>query len=134
MRARASAASTPFAASAELAAPAPSAATQMLSRLLPPGAGTAPRPARSAPQRLARAPRAARPSTAPPVRTLARAAPGADAAADAAGGGGGGGAAAHPSGGGGGGGGHNSDENFNELLRRVREEQEQLGQLINHPF
>jgi hypothetical protein len=107
----------------------------MRSRLLTPGAGTTPRPARSAPQRLARAPRAARPSTAAPVRTLARAVPGADAAAGAAGGAaGGGGAGAHPSGGGGGGGGHNSDENFNELLRRVREEQEQLGQLINHPF
>jgi hypothetical protein len=99
----------------------------MLSRLLTPGAGTVPRPARSAPQRLARAPSAARPSTAAPARTLARAVPGADAAAGAAGAG-----AAQPSGGGGGG--HNSDENFNELLRRVREEQEQLGQLINHPF
>ena len=38
------------------------------------------------------------------------------------------------SGGDGGGGGHNSDLIDTEMLRRVREEQEQLGQLINHPF
>jgi hypothetical protein len=48
-----------------------------------------------------------------------------------AGGGGGGGAGG---GGGGGGGGHSSDLIYSEMLRRVREEQEQLGQLINHPF
>ena len=99
----------------------------MLSRLLAPGAGTTPKPAPSAPQRIARTP-APQPSPAAPVRTLARAVPGADAAGGAAGGG------AASGGGGGGGGGHNSDENYAELLRRVREEQEQLGQLINHPF
>jgi hypothetical protein len=31
-------------------------------------------------------------------------------------------------------GGHSSDLIYTEMLRRVREEQEQLGQLINHPF
>jgi hypothetical protein len=44
--------------------------------------------------------------------------------------GGGGGA----SGGGGGGGGGDSDLIYTEVMRRVREEQEQLGQLIDHPF
>ncbi|MGZ4296513.1 MAG: hypothetical protein ACXVE4_05220 [Solirubrobacteraceae bacterium] len=65
---------------------------------------------------------------APPTRTLARALPESAAAAAA-------GAAAGASGAaGGGGGGHNSDLIYTEMLRRVREEQEQLGQLINHPF
>ena len=99
----------------------------MLSRLLAPGAGTTPKPAPSAPQRLARTP-APQPSPAAPVRTLARAVPGADAAGAEPPEG-----AAAAGGGGGGGGGHNSDQNYAELLRRVREEQEQLGQLINHP-
>ncbi len=31
-------------------------------------------------------------------------------------------------------GGHSSELIYGEMLRRVREEQEQLGQLINHPF
>ncbi|MGZ4244108.1 MAG: hypothetical protein ACXVSE_07450 [Solirubrobacteraceae bacterium] len=65
---------------------------------------------------------------APPTRTLARALPESAAAAAA-------GAAAGASGAaGGGGGGHNSDLIYTEMLRRVREEQEQLAQLINHPF
>ncbi|MGZ4169160.1 MAG: hypothetical protein ACXVRW_06100 [Solirubrobacteraceae bacterium] len=67
---------------------------------------------------------------APPTRTLARALPESAAAAAAAAG-----AAAGASGAaGGGGGGHNSDLIYTEMLRRVREEQEQLAQLINHPF
>lgn len=37
-------------------------------------------------------------------------------------------------GGGGGGDGHDSDLIYTEVMRRVREEQEQLGQLIDHPF
>jgi hypothetical protein len=46
------------------------------------------------------------------------------------------GAAVHSTGGGGGAsaGGHSSDLIYTEMLRRVREEQEQLGRLINHPF
>jgi hypothetical protein len=44
------------------------------------------------------------------------------------------GASGASGGGGGSGGGHNSDLIYSEMLRRVREEQEQLGQLINHPF
>jgi len=43
---------------------------------------------------------------------------------------GGGGASAGSSGEGG----HNSDLIYSEVLARVRQEQEQLGQLINHPF
>jgi hypothetical protein len=35
---------------------------------------------------------------------------------------------------GGGGGGSDSDAAYHELLRRVRDEREQLGQLIPHPF
>jgi hypothetical protein len=31
-------------------------------------------------------------------------------------------------------GGSNSDSVYDEVLRRLREEQEQLGQLIPHPF
>jgi hypothetical protein len=70
-----------------------------------------------------------RPAPASPARTLSRALPdaaGAGASAAAS--------AAQSGGGGGGGGGHSSDLIFDEMLRRVREEQEQLGQLINHPF
>jgi hypothetical protein len=37
-------------------------------------------------------------------------------------------------GGGGGEGGGDGEQVFSEVMRRVREEQEQLGQLINHPF
>jgi len=37
-------------------------------------------------------------------------------------------------GGGGGGGGQDSDLIYTEVMRRVRQEQEQLGQLISHPF
>jgi hypothetical protein len=37
-------------------------------------------------------------------------------------------------GGGGGGGGQDSDLIYAEVMRRVRAEQEQLGQLITHPF
>jgi hypothetical protein len=37
-------------------------------------------------------------------------------------------------GGGGGGGGGDGDQVYSEVMRRIREEQEQLGQLINHPF
>lgn len=37
-------------------------------------------------------------------------------------------------GGGGGGGGSDSDTTYDEVLRRLRQEQEQLGQLIPHPF
>ena len=74
---------------------------------------------------VARTVATARPRPAGPVRTLARALP------ESAGGAGGGGSGG---GGGGGGGGHNSDLIYTEMLRRVREEQEQLGQLINHPF
>ena len=72
------------------------------------------------------------PSQAPPPvrpsrsRLLARAPA---TGADQRGGGGGGG-----SGGGGGGGGQDSDLIYTEVMRRVRQEQEQLGQLIDHPF
>lgn len=38
------------------------------------------------------------------------------------------------SGGGSGGGGKDGDSDYQELLRRLRAEQEQLGQLIPHPF
>jgi hypothetical protein len=34
----------------------------------------------------------------------------------------------------GGGGGGDGDQIYSEVMRRVREEQEQLGQLISHPF
>ena len=100
----------------------------------PPGTpgpgGATPPPNR--PATLARRP-AGEPAVAPPVaprpavrlspsalapRTLAR------ATGDASDGGGGGA----------GGGGGDGDQVFAEVLRRVREEQEQLGQLISHPF
>jgi hypothetical protein len=66
-----------------------------------------------------------------PTRTLSRAAtpddhPGTAAAAAGA-------ATSHGTGGAGGGGG-DSDLVYADVMRRVREEQEQLGQLINHPF
>jgi hypothetical protein len=95
-----------------------------------------PGPARAAPAppaqqltpataKLSRVVATARPRPAGPARTLARALPeSAGGATGASGGGGGGGV----------GGGHNSDLIYTEMLRRVREEQEQLGQLINHPF
>jgi hypothetical protein len=67
------------------------------------------RPPAPAPQVLARQPTG--------TRTLAR-------AADTGGGGGGGF----------GGGGSDSGALYDEVLSRVREEQEQLGQLIPHPF
>lgn len=57
-------------------------------------------------------------SARPGARLLAR------ATSDAGGGGSGGG----------GGGGQDSDLIYVEVLRRVRQEQEQLGQLIDHPF
>jgi hypothetical protein len=77
-----------------------------------------------------------------PARTLARALPESpvSAAATAAGAATAGPSAAGASGAGSGGGsggdggGHDSDLIYTEMLRRVREEQEQLGQLINHPF
>jgi hypothetical protein len=65
-------------------------------------------------------------------RTLARAAADGPAAGSAPGGQSSGGGQA--GGGGGGGGGGDGDQVFSEVMRRVREEQEQLGQLINHPF
>jgi hypothetical protein len=70
------------------------------------------------------------PVRAPGARTLARAA--GDAPTAGPGGGGSGGGAA--GGGGGDGGGGDGDQIFSEVMRRVREEQEQLGQLITHPF
>jgi hypothetical protein len=76
---------------------------------------------------LSRAVATARPRPVGPARTLARALPESAGASSGASGGSGGG-------GGGGGGGHSSDLIYTEMLRRVREEQEQLGQLINHPF
>ncbi len=82
--------------------------------------------------RVAAAPPPRSPSQAPPPvrpsrsRLLARAPA---TGADQGGGGGGGG-----SGGGGGGGGQDSDLIYTEVMRRVRHEQEQLGQLIDHPF
>jgi hypothetical protein len=44
--------------------------------------------------------------------------------------------ASDTAGGGGGGGGEGADAGavYDEVLRRVRQEQEQLGQLIQHPF
>ena len=98
-------------------------------------------PARSAPPRARDALAAPRPAApqAPATHTairsarspsgsavLARAVSGSDL------GSGGGGSAG--GGGGGGGGGGDSDQIYAEVMRRVREEQEQLGQLINHPF
>jgi hypothetical protein len=80
---------------------------------------------------VSRAVTTARPRPAGTARTLARALP--ESAGSGAGASSGGGAGAS-AGGGGGGGGHNSDLIYTEMLRRVREEQEQLGQLINHPF
>jgi outer membrane receptor protein involved in Fe transport len=72
------------------------------------------------PQRLTAAPISVARQAAP---TLARSPAAANAPAPAAGGGGGGG-----------GGGSDSDAAYHELLRRVRDEREQLGQLIPHPF
>jgi hypothetical protein len=43
-------------------------------------------------------------------------------------------AGAPAAGGGGGGGGGDSDAIYDEILRRLRQEQEQLGQVIPHPF
>jgi hypothetical protein len=60
------------------------------------------------------APRTLARQVAPPTPTLAR--------------------AAGDGGGGGGGGGADSDAAYHDLLRRLRDEQEQLGQLIKHPF
>jgi hypothetical protein len=67
------------------------------------------------------------------TRTLARAAfdPSTSSAVGAGGSAGDGGGGA---GGGGGDTGGDSDAAYAELLQRVREEQEQLGQLIPHPF
>ncbi|HEX3689597.1 MAG TPA: hypothetical protein VHV28_07870, partial [Solirubrobacteraceae bacterium] len=132
-------------------ASSPSPTAQLLSQLLPP---PSPGPAFASPspvipRTLARA--TSTPRSAPARRTLARALPetpnvgghGSAAAGAAQGAAGGahsssGGGAGPSSGGGGGGGGsaggHSSDLIYGEMLRRVREEQEQLGQLINHPF
>jgi hypothetical protein len=46
----------------------------------------------------------------------------------------GGGSSSSGGGGGGGGGGAKSDAAYDDLRARLREEQEQLGQLIPHPF
>jgi hypothetical protein len=59
---------------------------------------------------------------------LARAATSSQSEVGRGGGGSGGG------GGGGGGEGGDGDQVFSEVMRRVRAEQEQLGQLIDHPF
>ncbi|HEY2318994.1 MAG TPA: hypothetical protein VGH67_11900 [Solirubrobacteraceae bacterium] len=89
------------------------------------------------PSTLARATTTRRPPVTAPARTVARALPEspASAAATAAGASAAGASGAGSGGGSGGdGGGHDSDLIYTEMLRRVREEQEQLGQLINHPF
>jgi hypothetical protein len=97
-----------------------------------------PRPG-SAPRVLSRSPAttvtkavAAPPRTNVPTRTLARAATSDHASASPVSG-----ATPHPGASGGSGGssgGGNSDQVYADVMRRVREEQEQLGQLINHPF
>jgi hypothetical protein len=86
------------------------------------GGTAAPAPHGSAGRRLDRSARSASPAL-----TLAR------APADGSSGGGGGGGGGGGDGGGGGGGG-DGDQIMSEVMRRVREEQEQIGQLINHPF
>jgi hypothetical protein len=114
---------------ADAASPAPvaagSAPRAMLARR-PSGAPPS-RPGVPRPPDLSAAPRRT-PIPAAGVRTLAR------AAGDAPAAGSGGGGAAGAGGGGGGGGGGDGDQVFSEVMRRVREEQEQLGQLISHPF
>jgi hypothetical protein len=119
---------------ATTAEPAPPAALQgrapraTLARRPAPGAPSTPVASRPSP--VVAAP-ARRPLAAAPARTLARAA--ADAPAAGTGGAGGGGGGGGGDGGGGGGGG-DGDQVFSEVMRRVREEQEQLGKLISHPF
>jgi hypothetical protein len=99
-----------------------------------------PRP--PAPTATARSATPAAPAS--PARTLARSALSRQGSAvlarqsETGGGAGGGGSGGGGSGGGGsggdGGGGHDADLIYTELLGRVRQEQEQLGHLIDHPF
>jgi hypothetical protein len=70
---------------------------------------------------------AAASSVASGISNAASSAAGAVSSALGGGGGAGGGS-------GGGGGGADSDKSYNEIMHRLREEQEQLGQLIQHPF
>jgi hypothetical protein len=70
----------------------------------------------------------------PAARTLARQPQGAGGGSAASGGHAASGGWGSLSGGGGAGSGHDSDSAYHDLLRRVTEEQEQLGQLIQHPF
>ena len=93
------------------------------------------------PARPAAAQSLGRPTPSQP-RVLARAASdqpspaGSGGGTGAGGGSGGGGSGGGGSGGGGGGGdsGGDSDGAYRDVLQHIREEQEQLGQLIQHPF
>jgi hypothetical protein len=99
----------------------------------PPSAGPAPPPPPSAARAPAAPPPAPNPAASPPPGAISAASAPIHVAREPLPGAGGTLARA-ASGGGGGGGGGDTDAIYDEVLRRLRQEQEQLGQIIPHPF